>query len=164
MFRTDNQWGPTVQHKELYPVSWAKSWWKIRKRMYIGAWLDHFSVQQKLAQHCKSTIIFLEKLKRRKKKKGPLTGSRQKKKSCPKIWACGWAFTKMHHMCSINGCCWSDCCSLLPPFLSPTLSLLILRTPTGFDSSHGMSCSCITTVYLGWHFSNCDVRRHSHCL
>ena len=64
----DKQWGPTVQHRELYGVSWDRSWWKEYKKgmciyihiyiyicMYV--WLGHFAVQQKLALHCKSTII-----------------------------------------------------------------------------------------------------------
>ena len=55
-FRMDKQGGPTVQHRELYLVSWDRPWWKIRKRMYIYVWLGHFAIEQKLAQHCKSTI------------------------------------------------------------------------------------------------------------
>ena len=27
-FRMDKQWGPTVQHRELYPFSWNRTWWK----------------------------------------------------------------------------------------------------------------------------------------
>ena len=44
----------------------------MRKRMYIYVWLGPFAVQQKWAQHCKSTIIFLSnenKIKQRTKKK-----------------------------------------------------------------------------------------------
>jgi len=49
---------PTVQHKELYPISWDKPWWKrIQKIMCICIYLSHFDVQQKLTQHCKSTIL-----------------------------------------------------------------------------------------------------------
>ena len=52
-FRMDRQWGPTLQHRELYPVSWDGSWWKIvwEKNMcvyiyiymyvYRYAWLGH---------------------------------------------------------------------------------------------------------------------------
>ena len=36
----------------------------MRKRMYVCVWLGHFAVQQKLVQHCKSTIL---QLKERKK-------------------------------------------------------------------------------------------------
>ena len=28
----------------------------VRKGMYVCVWLSHFAVQQKLAQHCKSTV------------------------------------------------------------------------------------------------------------
>ena len=36
-FGMDKQWGPTVYHRELYPVSCVKTWWKIvwEKRMDI---------------------------------------------------------------------------------------------------------------------------------
>jgi len=27
-FRMDKQWGPTIQHRELCPISWERSWWK----------------------------------------------------------------------------------------------------------------------------------------
>ena len=30
----------------------------MRKRMYVCVWLGHFAVQQKLTQHCKSTILW----------------------------------------------------------------------------------------------------------
>ena len=41
---------------------------KIRKGMYINIWPGHFTVQQKLAQHCKSTIHFFKRGKKRSKK------------------------------------------------------------------------------------------------
>ena len=50
----DKQWGPTVQHKEPYPISWDKTWWKTvwEKECvyikYIYLWLGHYTVQQKL--------------------------------------------------------------------------------------------------------------------
>ena len=25
----DKQWGPAVQHKELYPITWDGTWWRI---------------------------------------------------------------------------------------------------------------------------------------
>ena len=28
-FRMDKQWGPIVQHRGLYPISWGRTWWKI---------------------------------------------------------------------------------------------------------------------------------------
>ena len=61
-FRIDKQCGLTVEYKEIYPISWDRSWWKIiqeRKCIYtyIHIKLCPFSVQQKLAQHCKSTIL-----------------------------------------------------------------------------------------------------------
>ena len=35
-FGMDKQWGRTVQHRELYPISWVRIWWKIVwKKMYI---------------------------------------------------------------------------------------------------------------------------------
>ena len=91
VFRMDKQWGPSLQHRELYPVSWDRTWWKIvqekecvyvciytalshiyvhtliyiHTHIYIYEWLGHFAVQQKLAQHCKSAV-----LKKKKKKAG----------------------------------------------------------------------------------------------
>ena len=61
-FGMDKHWGPTVQHKELYPISWVRIWSKlVWKKMYIYVHLGHFAVQQKLKEHCKSTIIKKEK-------------------------------------------------------------------------------------------------------
>ena len=33
----DKQWGPTAQHRELYPISWDRAWWKIvsEKSVYV---------------------------------------------------------------------------------------------------------------------------------
>ena len=34
----DKQCGPTLQHRELYPVSWDKAWWEIvweKEKIYI---------------------------------------------------------------------------------------------------------------------------------
>ena len=62
------QCGPTVEHRELYPNSCDRTWLEdnIRKEMcvyictyiyiHMYIWLGHFAVQQKLAQHSKSTI------------------------------------------------------------------------------------------------------------
>ena len=36
----------------------------MKKRVYMDAWLDHFAVQQKLTEHCKSTIIKILQKKR----------------------------------------------------------------------------------------------------
>ena len=36
----------------------------MRKRIYIYVQLGHFAVQQKMKEHCKSTIIKLKKKKR----------------------------------------------------------------------------------------------------
>ena len=74
--RTDKQWDPTVQHRELYPISSDRTWWKTvwEKKLcvcvyiyiytytyihththtYIFDWVTH--VQQKFKQCCKSTI------------------------------------------------------------------------------------------------------------
>ena len=57
-FRMNKQWGPTIQHRELYPISWERLWWKIiEEKECIYVWLGHFAIQQKLAQYCKSTIL-----------------------------------------------------------------------------------------------------------
>ena len=62
IYRMDKQQGPTVYHRELCSVSCDKPQRRrIRRRMYIGVWLSHFAVQQKLTQHCKSTILQLNK-------------------------------------------------------------------------------------------------------
>ena len=56
--RRDKQWGPTVQPRELCPISWDRPRWKITwERMYICVWLGCFAVQQKLVQHHISTIL-----------------------------------------------------------------------------------------------------------
>ena len=58
-FGIDKQGGPTVQHRELCPISWVRTWWKIvwKKKEYVYVWLGHFAVQQKLKEHGKSTIL-----------------------------------------------------------------------------------------------------------
>ena len=33
----------------------------VKKRMYVNIWLGHFAVQQKLTEHCESTIIKFKK-------------------------------------------------------------------------------------------------------
>ena len=41
-FRVDEQWGPTVQHPELYPGSWDRPRWKITwegECVYVRAWV-----------------------------------------------------------------------------------------------------------------------------
>ena len=46
---------------ELCPIACVRTWWEIlgeKECKYIYAWLGHFSVQQKLAQLCTSTILF----------------------------------------------------------------------------------------------------------
>ena len=40
-----------------------------KKRMYMDVWLGHFAVEQKLTEHCESTII-----KKNKKKRHVKTG------------------------------------------------------------------------------------------
>jgi len=47
--RMDKQWGPTVQHRELYPIPQDRMWRKMGMCMY--AWLGHAAVQLKLVQH-----------------------------------------------------------------------------------------------------------------
>ena len=51
--------GPAVQHGELYPINWNRTWWKIlwQKVIYVYIWPGHFIVQHKLIEHCKSTLI-----------------------------------------------------------------------------------------------------------
>ena len=57
-FIIDKQQDPNGQHRELYPMSCGnrKEYGKEYKNSYIYVSLDHFSVQQRLAQHCRSTI------------------------------------------------------------------------------------------------------------
>ena len=56
IFGMDKQWGPTgnyvqpLESQNMMEVSMKK------KRMYIYVCLSHFAVQQKLKEHCKSTI------------------------------------------------------------------------------------------------------------
>ena len=61
-FRIDQQWGPTVQHGELCPVSRIRTWWKItmkkkKTQIYVYVWLGHFAIQQKLKEPCKLTTL-----------------------------------------------------------------------------------------------------------
>ena len=40
--RMDKQRGPTVQHTELYPISWGRSWWKItqeKESIFMYDWV-----------------------------------------------------------------------------------------------------------------------------
>ena len=57
------QWDHAVKHKELYLVTCNGTWWRIIwEKGYIYIYrLGHYAVQQKLIEHCKSTII--EKMK-----------------------------------------------------------------------------------------------------
>ena len=37
----DKQWDPTIQHRELCPVSWVRTWWKIiweKECIYMYEW------------------------------------------------------------------------------------------------------------------------------
>ena len=54
----------------------------VKKRMYMDIWLDHSAVQQKLTEHCKSTIIkfFLKKKEIRLSKEKKRDLARKKKK------------------------------------------------------------------------------------
>ena len=40
-FRMEKWWGPTVWHRELYPVSWDRPLWKIKERecIYLYDWI-----------------------------------------------------------------------------------------------------------------------------
>ena len=41
-WRMEKQWGLTIQHRELYPVSWDRPWWKIvweKECIYVYAWV-----------------------------------------------------------------------------------------------------------------------------
>ena len=62
-FRMENQWGPTVQHRELYPITRDRTCWKtVWEKECV--WPGHYAVQQKLTWHCKSTLIKNLKKKR----------------------------------------------------------------------------------------------------
>ena len=69
-FRMDKQWGPAVEHRELYAITHDGAWRRIMwEDCVIYVWLGHFALQQKLTQYCKSAIIFkIKKLKKKKKK------------------------------------------------------------------------------------------------
>ena len=73
-FRMDKQWGPSVQHRELCPISWGKTCWKIvlkKEYIYVRIYiyknvyiythihtqLGHLAAQQKLQELCKSNVI-----------------------------------------------------------------------------------------------------------
>ena len=58
----DRQWDPAVWPKDLYLITCDGTWWRLMwKKMhvyiYVYIYLSYFAVQQKLAEHCKSTII-----------------------------------------------------------------------------------------------------------
>ena len=50
----DKQHGPTVKRRELYSIPRDKSYEKECVYIYI---MSQLAVQQKLIQHCKSTIL-----------------------------------------------------------------------------------------------------------
>ena len=55
----DKQQSPTVQYRGLYATSCDKPNGKEYEKEYIHIYvqLNHFAAQQKLTQHCKSTIF-----------------------------------------------------------------------------------------------------------
>ena len=61
--RMDGQ-GPTVQHRDPYPISWDKPKWKriLKKNMhvYVSVCIAESHCCMKLT-HCKSTILQLKK-------------------------------------------------------------------------------------------------------
>ena len=59
--RMDKQQGPTVQHRELYSISYNTPQWKrLWKRRYIYTYLNNFAIQQKL-----TTILQENKFKKK---------------------------------------------------------------------------------------------------
>ena len=67
IYETGKWQGPTIEHRELYSISWDKpSWERMWKRLWIHVWLNHSAAKQKLAQHCTSTIFQLNTFKRKK--------------------------------------------------------------------------------------------------
>ena len=71
--RMGKQKALTVEHRELYSVSYDKPWWKrIWKRMLIYVELKHFAVPQKLTQSCKSTKLQKNKIFFKTKVKKPV--------------------------------------------------------------------------------------------
>ena len=71
-FRMGKQRGPTVQHKEICPVFWVRTRWKIGglkkeyKQIDINIYTYIFAIQQKLEEHYKSALN-LKKIKKGKK-------------------------------------------------------------------------------------------------
>ena len=63
-----NQQGPTVQHRELYSISYSnlcgKRFWK---STYMCLQLNHFAVHLKLTQCCKLTVFWENFLKMKRK-------------------------------------------------------------------------------------------------
>ena len=54
----EKQQGPTVRHGEAWSISCEKSSWKeYEGRLHIYVRLSPCAVQQKLMQHCKSSIL-----------------------------------------------------------------------------------------------------------
>ena len=67
-FRMDEKQGPNVQYRELYSISYNKPLKRVCiyiyiyiyiyiKYIFMYVYLSHFAIQQRLAQHCKSTIL-----------------------------------------------------------------------------------------------------------
>ena len=74
-FGVDKQWDPAIKLRELYLVTCDGTWWRImwEKKICVCVcvcmcvcvsvcvcvciWLGQFAVQQKLTEHCKSTIV-----------------------------------------------------------------------------------------------------------
>ena len=43
-FGMDKQQGPTVPHRELYPISWVRAWWKIYEKKCKKSYKCHQTV------------------------------------------------------------------------------------------------------------------------
>ena len=64
IYRMDKQQGPIIYHRKLYSISYYKPEWKnmniythTHTHTHTHRELNHFAVQQKLTQHCKSTRL-----------------------------------------------------------------------------------------------------------
>ena len=59
----DKQQGPTIQHRELYSISYDKRQWKrMWKKIYMYNWITLLYTQT-LTKHCKLNVIFYGKKK-----------------------------------------------------------------------------------------------------
>ena len=57
IYEMDKQQGRTIWLRGLYSLSYGKTIMEKNMKNYIHVYLNHFAIQWKITQHCKSTIF-----------------------------------------------------------------------------------------------------------